>query len=119
MARLEEPAKEVARLAAHPEGSLERRLSRLPVNFEDGDVWHQLIELPHLEDEPQHTVVVVPVRGRGDGRNAPWQRHQGAWECAVIASDDPSYVVRGYPLGAEKVWIREDILARGTRRDLL
>lgn len=118
MAYVEEPETEVARLAAHPEGSLNQRLSLLPVNINE-EVMHQPIELPRLEGEPLHTVIVVPIAARGNGENAPWERYTRSWECAVIASDDPTFLPASYVRGGEKVWIREDILVRGTKRILL
>ncbi|MFJ2662628.1 hypothetical protein [Arthrobacter koreensis] len=118
MAYVEKPEKEVARLAAHPEGSLDQRLSLLPVNIA-GEVMHQLIELPHLGGEPEHTVIVVPIGARGNGQNAPWERYTRSWECAVIASNDPTFLPASYVHGGEKVWIREDVLVRGTKRILL
>lgn len=111
----EDPELEVARLAAAPEGSQSHALSKLPVNIE-GHLADLLIELPHLDTEIPHTMVVVPFRrNRGEGEDGPLphRRHNGSWACIVVASDHPNYRAGGHRLD-----ISEAELVRGTIRPL-
>ena len=111
---------EAQRLAQSPEGSANHELSKLPVTIEQ---WPQdlLIELPwHATERGSgHRVVVVPIEYRGEARiegeeePRPRKRHAGWWNCAVVASDHPSYPVGGYRLS-----IPAAELARGKRIEL-
>jgi hypothetical protein len=62
---------------------------------------------------------VVPIEYRGEARTEgeeeprPRKRHAGWWNCAVVASDRPSYPVGGYRLS-----IPAAELARGKRIEL-
>jgi len=113
----EAPEAEVARLAAAPEGSKAHFLSTLPVNIL-GPLDDLMIEMPR-DAGWDHTVVVVPFKriGRSEQeraeRQAPFRRHDGWWDCIVVASDHPSYPVGGYRLN-----ISESELVRGTLRTL-
>lgn len=112
----ETPEAEAARLAQSPEGSQTHRLSLMPVNIL-GDVQDMLIELPRFGDEPDHTVVVVPIESHlfsgFDPEELPRRRYQYSWSCIVVASNHPSYPVGGYRLS-----IPEYQLRRGVQRTL-
>ncbi|MFF2053719.1 hypothetical protein ACFVU2_19100 [Leifsonia sp. NPDC058194] len=113
----ETPEAEVARLAEAPVGSKLHALSLLPVNI-PGVLDDLMIELPR-EAGWNHTVVVVPFKRiqRSEeeraARTMPYRRHDGWWDCIVIASDHPSYPVGGY-----RVSVPEAELVRGTLRTL-
>lgn len=113
----EAPEAEVARLAEAPEGSKTHALSLLPVNIL-GPLDDLMIELP-LEAGWNLTVVVVPFKRvqRSEeeraNREMPFRRHDGWWDCIVIASDHPSY-----PVGGHRLSIPEAELVRGTIRIL-
>lgn len=117
---IETPEQERERLAAAPEGSLRHTLSKLQVTIEG---WPQdlLIELPWqaAEHGSGHRVVVVPIEFRGDSRPEgeeeplPRKRHSGWWNCAVVASDHPSY-----PVGGHRLSISAAELARGKQIEL-
>lgn len=107
---------ERARLAQAPEGSIYHSLSTLPVTIKE---WPQdlIIELPWATTERcAYRVVVVPIRFSPDSRPQgeeeplPRKRHSGAWECAVVSSDHPSY-----PVGGHRLSIPAAELARGTK----
>ncbi|MEU7317456.1 hypothetical protein [Streptomyces sp. NPDC007083] len=119
---METEEQEQARLAQAREGSLNHYLSTLPVTIAE---WPKdlLVELPW---EPPRTdqafhVVVVPIEFRGDPlpegveeEPVPHKRHSGAWTCAVVASDHPSY-----PVGGFRIDVPAAEIARGRKIDLL
>lgn len=114
---------EALRLAEAPAGSKGRSLSRLPVTNAHPDK-HHLVELPWAQIHPCsgttggqrhtcdgfHRIVVLPLRlhDRSDGDKLP-RRHDGYWDCRVVASDHPSYPVGGYD-----ICISESELRRGS-----
>lgn len=118
---LETKGQEQARLAHSPEGSTNHYLSTLPITLAD---WPQdmLVELPWKPPrttEP-HRVVVVPLDYRPDSRPGrvdkeplPRKRNSGAWSCAVVSSDHPSY-----PAGGYRIVVSAAEIARGRRIDL-
>lgn len=119
-ALFEDPAAEVARLAAAPEGSRSHALSKLPVRI-SGWIQDFTIELPWawagtgLHGD-HHRVVVVPIEYTGDGmadEALPRRRHSGFWTCAVIASNDERY-----PVGGHRLVISEAELVRGRQLSL-
>lgn len=115
----ETDTEEITRLAQAPVGSKNHSLSLLPVTYAHPDKYH-LVELPRLQASPcsktagaqklggigdkahecdgSHHMVVLPFRYDVD---EPWKlprRHDGSWECRVIASDNPAYPVGGFDL---------------------
>lgn len=114
--KLETPEAEAARLAQSEEGSTHHRLSRMPVNIH-GDFEGILIELPRFGDEPDHTVVVLPIESHRlsgfDPEELPRRRYQNSWTCIVVASNRPNCQVGGY-----RVSIPEYQLRRGVQRTL-
>lgn len=113
---LEAPEAEVARLAQSPVGSTNHALSQMPVNIRQR-IQDLMIELPHFDGDPKHTIVVVPTESRPYAREdqevLPRRRHNRSWTCIVVASDHPSYPVGGYRLS-----LPEYQLVRGTLRTL-
>ena len=105
---IETPEEERARLAQSPEGSKSHELSKLPVTITSGWVQDLLIELSWGTQGHSHRVVVVPIvfraagaessEGSEDSETALRRRYSGSWECAVVASDHPSYPVGGHRL---------------------
>lgn len=114
---LEAPEAEVARLAQSPVGSTNHALSQMPVNIRQ-HVQDLMIQVPHFEDDPKYTIVVVPFESHPyaaeDPDALPRRRHNRSWTCIVIASDHPSY-----PVGSWRVTFPEYQLVRGTLRTLL
>ncbi|ROR76108.1 hypothetical protein SAMN06295974_3744 [Plantibacter flavus] len=112
----EDPAEEVARLAAAPVGSTNHALSQLPVNIL-GPIQDLMIQLPDLGDDlPSfRAMVVVPYESyshsRGEDRVFPVKRHNSSWTCIVVASSHPSY-----PVGGHRIIVPEAQLVRGTVR---
>lgn len=112
---------EAARLAQAPAGSTSRNLSQLPVSNPHPDK-HHLVELPthrtcsgltgglaHACDG-SHRIVVLPLRfhdGSSPADGAP-RRHDGYWDCRVLASDH-----RSYPVGGYDICVSESELRRG------
>jgi hypothetical protein len=112
----EAPEVEAARLAQSPVGSRNHALSQIPVNIKQS-LQDLMIELPHFEDEPRHTIVVVPVESHRhsttDPTAQPRRRYNSSWTCIVVASDHPSY-----PVGSYRISLPEYQLVRGTHRTL-
>lgn len=118
---LETEGQERARLAQSPEGSTNHHLSTLPVTIAE---WPQdlLVELPWKRPRTteQHRVVVVPIEYRPDSlpegvdeEPLPRKRNSGAWTCAVVSSDHPSY-----PVGGHRIVVSAAEIARGRKIDL-
>jgi hypothetical protein len=117
---LETEGQEQARLAQCPEGSTNHHLSTLQVTIAE---WPQdlLVELPWRRSgaTEQHRVVVVAIEYRPDlhpeckEEPLPRKRNSGAWTCAVVASDHPSY-----PVGGHRIVVAAAEVARGRKIDL-
>lgn len=114
--KLETPEAEAARLAESPEGSQNHRLSRMPVTIH-GDFEGVLIELPRFGDEPDYTVVVLPIESHRfsgfDPEELPRRRYQYSWACITVASNNPRV-----PVGGNRLSIPEYQLRRGVQRTL-
>lgn len=108
----ETDAEETARLAQAPAGSTNHSLSLLPVTNAHPDQYH-LIELPWKQIHPcsgttgglrhecngGHRIVVLPLkRNPGTPDTSLPSRHDGDWDCRIVASDHPSYPVGGYDI---------------------
>lgn len=118
---LETEGQERARLAQSLEGSTNYYLSTLPVTIAE---WPQdlLVELPWKQSctIEQRRLVVVPIEYRPDSRPGgveeeplPRKRQSGAWNCAVVSSDHPSY-----PVGGHRIVVSAAEIARGRKIDL-
>lgn len=104
---------EAARLAKAPAGSLSHCLSLLPVTH-PYPARHHLIELPARMTRPcsdssvrrgkhecngGHRIVVLPLeRHAGSAAASLPSRHNGSWDCRIVASDHPIYPVGGYDI---------------------
>lgn len=112
----EDPAVEVARLAAAPAGSTNHALSKLPVNIQ-GNLQDLMIQLPDLGDDlPSfREMVVVPFEAyshsKGKERVFPMKRYDTSWTCIVVMSTHPSY-----PVGGHRIIVPEAQLVRGVLR---
>lgn len=108
----ETDAEETARLAQAPVGSISHSLSLLPVTNAHPDK-HHLVELawPQTrtcsgatgglshECNGSHRIVVLPLQHHDSAADGELpRRHDGYWDCRVVASDHPSYAVGGYDL---------------------
>lgn len=117
---VETDTEETARLAQAPVGSTNHSLSLLPVTTPHVDK-HHLIELPWYETHPctgttgglshectgRHRIVVLPLRFQQTAADAPLpRRHDGYWDCRIIASDHPSYPVGGYDICCSEAELR-------------
>lgn len=82
-------------LAASPDGSINKRLSRIKSTMDRAENG-MIIELPDVYGSPSgesHRIIVVLNEWRpsaGPGR--------GSWSCVVVASTHPAYQVAGYDI---------------------
>ncbi|MET3959882.1 hypothetical protein ABIE52_006817 [Rhodococcus sp. OAS809] len=120
----ETEAEEAQRLGQAPVGSSSHGLSLLPVTYEHPDKYH-LVELPWAKIHPcsgatgglshqcdgSHRLVVLPLRYHKGSPNTDLpQRHDGSWDCRIIASDHPSYPVSGYDICCSESELRRGVV---------
>lgn len=126
----ESDAEEASRLAQAPIGSIDHCLSLLPVTLAH-PARHHLIELPqrkvrngpretagaHPDCEADYRIVVLPVtRHPGRTDSCVPSRHDGSWDCRIVASDHPSYPVGGHDICCSESELRRGQIVEVERR---
>lgn len=106
---------EAMRLATHPAGSREQKLSRLPVTMHDENPRNTLVKLPTEMWANRHIIVFVKngtPHGTGGADRVPYPRTH-TFTCAVVSSTHPLLQV-----GCKDLEISHVELRRGTKVDL-